>query len=66
MKLEIKFNNYTGADLNDPRFDMTNKCHDWRNYVPEEIIKIWEDLSAREKLIVAAMAEQRSDTEVWD
>lgn len=40
--------------------------HDWRKYVPEEIIEIWNDLTDRERKIIFIMCEPIADREEWD
>ena len=53
-------------DLDNPEFDKKQKCHDWRNYVPYDWVKEWGQLSKRERIIIAVMAETRADQEEWE
>lgn len=53
-------------DVNNPQFEKAGKIHDWRNYVPQEIENIWENLSLKERILVAFMAEKQATNEEWD
>jgi hypothetical protein len=53
-------------DLNEPKFEQATKVHDWRNYVPYDWQKDWNDFTDREKKIIAVMAETQADKEEWD
>lgn len=53
-------------DLNNPRFEESGKCHDWRNHVPAEWKKDWNTFTVREKLIIIVMATMQADKEEWD
>lgn len=53
-------------DVNNPEFEKKTKTHDWRNYVPDEWVKGWGNLSLRERQIIAVMAELQADKEYWD
>lgn len=64
------FENFTKElgmiDVNNPKFEQVGKVHDWRNYVPYEWQKNWDNFTDREKQIIAVMAEMQADAEVWD
>ncbi len=53
-------------DLNNPKFNEVAKVHDWRNYVPYDWQNNWNELTEREKKIIAVMAETQADNEEWD
>ena len=53
-------------NLDNPEFDKRNKVHDWRNYVPYDWMKEWDNLTEREKKIIAVMAETQANNEEWD
>lgn len=55
-----------GVNLHDPKFDQTRKVHDWRNYVPFEWQKDWNEFTDREKKIIIVMAETQAEVEEWD
>jgi len=54
------------VNLHTPEFDKKTKVHDWRNYVPDDWVKNWEQFGYREKKIIAIMAEMQADKEEWD
>lgn len=47
-------------------FDDVRKVHDWRNYVPSEVVEVWNYLPLDARLIAFAMAENRARNEEWD
>ena len=47
-------------------FQNTNKCHDWRNYVPLEIIDIWEQLPTSTRCIIISCCSEAADREDWN
>lgn len=52
--------------LQDERFEGLRKVHDWRNYAPEQYIRDWQNLTARERKIIFIMAEARANAEEWE
>ena len=56
----------SGIDINNPKFGEHTKVHDWRNYVPDEWVEKWDDLTERERKIIAVMVEIQADKEEWD
>jgi hypothetical protein len=42
------------------------KIHDWKNYVPDEFIKDWSNLTLQEQKIIFIFAEKEADAEQWD
>lgn len=40
--------------------------HDWRNYIPEIIDMVWNQLGERERLLVMLTAEAAANREDWD
>ena len=53
-------------DLSETDFTTTSKTHDWRNYVPEEWIKLWKSFTDRERYFIYTMAEEKAESENWD
>lgn len=53
-------------ELNSPNWEKPNKCHDWKNYVPYELISCWNELTKQEKIIIAYIANLQADAEEWD
>lgn len=60
------FKNTDTSMLENPKFEEAGKVHDWRNHVPEEFEKEWDNLTLREKQIIHFMAEKEADREEWD
>jgi len=55
-----------GLKLEDADFTKIGRVHDWRNYVPEELQKDWNQLTERERQIIFVMADERASAEDWD
>jgi DNA-binding CsgD family transcriptional regulator len=53
-------------NINNPDFKNAAKVHDWRNYVPCDWQKNWEQFTERERQIIAVMAQSQADKEEWD
>lgn len=53
-------------DINNPDFKNVSKTHDWRNYVPFNWQNNWEQLTERERKIIAVMSQMQADDEEWD
>lgn len=60
------FENINNSILEDPKFEETGKVHDWRNYIPDEFIEEWEQLTLREKQIIYILAEKQASNEEWE
>jgi hypothetical protein len=64
------FRDYTAElsmiDVSTPDFGKKTKVHDWRNYVPDDWQEHWEQLTERERKIIAVMAQLQADIEIWD
>lgn len=39
---------------------------DWRNYVPEEIVAVWDTLTERERMLICMVANVPAQRENWD
>lgn len=61
-----------GSDFGDvsridsPDWNHTNRCYDWKNYVDDEFKSRWDELTYRERLIIAVFAERLASKEEWD
>jgi hypothetical protein len=64
----VKFRtvNLSMININNPDFKNAAKVHDWRNYVPCDWQKNWEQFTERERQIIAVMAQSQADKEEWD
>ena len=38
---------------------------DWRNYVPDELLKSWKLLTIRDRMIIASVANVAASNEEW-
>lgn len=63
MKIFENIDNYI---LQNPEFEKASKIHDWRNYVPDEFEKEWNNLTLREKQIIFVLADKQASEEEWD
>jgi len=52
--------------LEDPDFVRTHRCHDWRNYIPDELQTSWKDLSYEARVVAYLVAKPHADRENWD
>lgn len=43
-----------------------HKVHDWKNYVPEIVQELWNELTMESRMIAYMMAEQQASNEEWD
>jgi hypothetical protein len=53
-------------DLAMEDFKGISKVHDWRNYVPDEIVDSWKNLTDREGKIIHYFCSERAENEAWD
>lgn len=64
------FKDYTAElsmiDIDNPNFQNTSKAQDWRCYVPYDWQQNWDQLTERERQIIAVMAQSQADKEEWD
>lgn len=53
-------------DLKRPLFDEAGRVHDWRKYVPENWVAMWEGFTMREREIIFHLCEAQAQAEHWD
>lgn len=53
-------------DLSKPDFKNISKCHDWKSYVPDNIIACWSELTSTERKLIVILCENSADSEEWD
>ncbi len=58
--------NLHSPDIGDDVLNDADKTHDWRNHVPEVVASIWGELTERERILVALVAELPASSEDWD
>ena len=54
------------TDFMDPQWDKAGKVHDWKNYVTDQLRKIWSGLSDDQKRVVASNFDEIAEREEWD
>jgi hypothetical protein len=57
------------SQIENPQFDKIpygNSPHDWRVYIPDICIKLWDELSNETKMSLYAIAQYQVHNEVWD
>lgn len=57
---------YTPEDWQNPDFSKTHKCHDWRNYVSEDVAALWPTFTDEQKQALARCFEEQAERENWD
>lgn len=53
-------------DQETPDWDSRSRCHDWKNYVTDDLKAIWKSFSPEQKRVVADALQQAADKEEWD
>ncbi len=66
LEHKLKSSSWVLNELDSPAWDKYDRIHNWRNYVPDEIVKRWNELSRQDKLLVAWMCEEKASSEEWD
>lgn len=62
----VQVDDYEIADYAEPKWDEYERVHGWRNYVNEELRRIWPTFSDEQKLAVARNARDIASQEDWD
>lgn len=52
--------------LDQPHFDKARKCHDWRNYIPDEVRDAWPQMTVESRVMVYILAEKQANAENWE
>ncbi len=65
MKELLRKNREVGLTDN-PDFNKTRKCHDWRNYIPDELRDAWKEMSYEARIVAYLVAKPQADREDWD
>lgn len=50
----------------DEDFSNIDRCHDWRNHVDKDLIKMWGTLSKEAKLCIYIQARNSAEGEEWE
>jgi len=49
-----------------PNWSAASKCHDWKNYVSDDLKSIWITFSDEQRQILAANFDEIASREEWD
>lgn len=55
-----------GGDCINPDWKNVTRVHDWRNYVPDRVVALWDTFTDAQKIAIAEMADERASSEHWD
>ena len=55
-----------GGDCLEPVWADADRIHDWRNYVNEELQRLWPTFNPEQKRAIAMNAEDIASREHWD
>jgi len=54
------------SDWQNPKWEVEDKVHNWRNYATEDVQRSWLEMSGRHRLIIAACLDDIAGMEEWD
>ena len=54
------------SDWENPKWEVEDRIHNWRNYATEDLKISWLEMSDRHRLIVAAFLDDIAGREEWD
>ena len=63
--LEVIRRNRDIGLTDDPQFSKARRYNDWRNYIPDEIRTLWNELSVETRVISFMMADKQARQEKW-
>lgn len=55
-----------GGEAQTPDWQNTNRVHDWKNYISEEVAAMWDTFTPEQREALARMADGFADCENWD
>ena len=53
-------------DYKDPRWDVCERVHCWRNYISNNLREIWDTFTDEQKAAIAESADDAASMEEWD
>ncbi len=53
-------------ELNEPEWEKRSRTHDWRNYISNDLIDVWDELPTLARLAAFIGAELQAQREVWE
>lgn len=66
LTLLLRGEEETSASLENVDWEAGPFCHNWRNYVTDEVRLIWDRLSEESRAVAYVQAVQESRGEFWD
>ena len=55
----------TPQDYAEPKWDTTQKVHDWKTYISERVRAMWGTFTGEQRAALAAQAEAQANREDW-
>lgn len=49
-----------------PDWEAATRCHDWRNYINDDLRAAWDTFTVPQKRLIARNAEEEAGREEWD
>lgn len=57
---------YVPSDWNNPDWGNPNKCHDWKNYIANDVKVLWDTFTDVAKQALASNFDSIASQEDWD
>lgn len=61
-----KYFDYQIAEIENPDFSNIDKCHDWKNYIPDKLTQRWNEISTETRVVAFLLAEEQASNEEWE
>jgi hypothetical protein len=55
-----------GADYLNPNWTAAGRMHDWRNYISDDLKKMWQTFTPEQRAAIARNADEQAGDENWD
>jgi hypothetical protein len=52
--------------ITDPQWDRASRVHDWRNYVSDEVRKMWDSFTEEQKRALYRQSDELAYAEEWE
>ena len=57
---------FKSSNFKTPNWGQEDRVHNWRNYISEDMQKIWDTFTDEQKEKIAENADNIADSEDWD
>jgi hypothetical protein len=54
------------AAVQSPNWEDAAPCQNWKNYIPNCVRRIWDELTTEAKVVAFLVAEEQARNENWD